>query len=279
MGLEIEQKTVIISKKAELARILMRDCVGFLMPGKTEGKNRLGRTEDLLKEGYGLVVLFNHFSLRDPFQILKDIIINNPLMREKEIIFPITEHQYKKYKLLFKPLSGLLKMKLYPIANPGTLKVLALKNNPEKYSKTVSRQRLLLIEYMNSAVEVLKKGGIVPMAPQGERKNSLEMPQDSEKTKKPIAATATLIANLNKNGIEKVAFLIIGVGIENITDYGAKVKGLNPRKRYTLKIGPTYTKQELLELAQNNLRAIDQGVFEVLAAVVPPSYNKLKPEF
>lgn len=57
----------------------------------------LTRAQELLAEDFGIVVLINHFSLRDAQEILKDIIWGQPMFWERLMSAPIAAHQYRPF--------------------------------------------------------------------------------------------------------------------------------------------------------------------------------------
>jgi len=271
---EHELTTINISKKAEIFRPPIKKLISSFMPSEIEGKENLEHTKKLIKDGYGVVIFFDHFSLRDPIQPVLDIITANPSMKNLRILAPIAEHHYRYSKFVLGPLGYLTEIKTVPTITPNTLERAV--NNPNIESGLKIKQRKFTDNYKRKMLEYLSTGGIVLFAPQIKREEKLVVPKEEE-SKRPITH---LIANLKRNKIEKVAFLIVGIGIKNAIDYSKnKVGKYNLKKIYTVNIGSTLTLNEILDRTQGDLRtkirASDRIILEELGKVVPPAYNKL----
>lgn len=70
----------------------------------------------------------------------------------------------------------------------------------------------------------------------------------------------------------KIALLIIGIGIDGVTDY-SKVKGFNFFRRYFYNVGECLTSDEIIERVNGNFGQIDDFVFDQLRKVVPSEYK------
>jgi len=297
-----------ISPIEKIIRQGARTILTPFIPGQVEGKENLTRIDDLLKKGYGIVTLYNHISLRDPLQILEDIVLNNKLMQNKEIALSVDLGGYRILKPLFGPLASRAKMKFCPVVNQtdfGNLKRKHDKQNKKaknillvsadslnhlaerqtrERNELLSLQKKLLSLYFKTVLDVLGEGGIVLIAPQATRKEWLGIPTANGDEKSP-SAVATLVAQFDHNKLDKVAFLFIGLGIKNANDYSLKKVGnynlFGKYRKYIVHIGPILTKDELKQLGQTagnengkgkTRRGIEKAVREELAKVVPKEY-------
>ncbi len=239
-----------------------------ITPSIVEGKENLTKVEELLREEYGLIVVFNHFSYRDPWQVLKDIIIKFPTMIKREILCPIHKHQYKKFKLLLAPLAGFAQINLFPITSPKDKLITNKGADREERMNVIVEARRDYANYLATAAKYLKTGGVVPLAIQGGREKSLRY-------KETIRPIEHIITALEEQGINKASVLFVGIGKENETNY--RVEGFDTKRKYTVKIGPALILAELKEAAKKNNRSIDKEAISQLGLIVPPPYNKLEP--
>lgn len=211
------------------------------------------RAESLLGEGYGLIGLMNHFSVRDAPQALA-LLARSRIMRQRPYIAPAASHQLAANEGLVRFFTALFAIELCPVitpfggsdgANPAEIRA----NNDAYRSRTAA---------------VLQEGGIMLLAPQARRSPRLGTPRG-----RPVAK---LLEHFPAGGETRVALLFIGFGIPGVTGYAReKVGGLNLATRYEARIGATITLAEALQ-AQPDLDAIDDWVFAQLRTVVPPSY-------
>lgn len=293
-----------VPPKISIVTKIIREAAPTIFPpifsDKIEGKENLSRIEELLDKGYSIVILHNHFSLYDSFRVL-EFVLKHKSMRNKEICIPIIEDLYRYTKLV----PQATKIKFCPIVTQVQLDILDRKHKKqyeksEKSSsatlesldrlkekqerekeKLIKQQKPLNSLYFKTALDTLREGGIVIIAPQVARDDSLKMPIGDSPT-----AVSTLIAHLDHDKLDKVAFLPIGLGIENQTDYSEnKVGRYNFKKRYIRHVGPIFTKDELKHLAAVNQtgqkktrRGVEKVVIEELAKLVPKEYLKPPPQ-
>lgn len=261
-----------------------------------EGKENLTRVEELSKKGYAVIILWNHFSGRDSLQILEDLVLKHKFMQNKEVCLPIWEGLYHYAKYPLEPLAHSTRIKLCPVVNQDSFDALG-KKHQEQYKKAekspsttpdsldelkkkqaherlklVLRGRKLNRLAFENILENSKKGGITSFAPQTVREEWLKMPTTDKDNKSP-AAVSTLVAQYDREGIDKVAFLFVGLGVKNAPNYSKhKVHGFNFLKKYTVHIGATYTKDELKQ------RAIEKLALEQFLLEHPPTLEQPTPE-
>lgn len=227
------------------------------LPMRSEQKQQfdgLTRAKELLRLGVGVNILFNHFSARDPLEVIR-LTLDDSIMRKRPVLVPIAFHAYRKW---FKLLENALNVELCPIVTQDTIDAGENNDYPLGYGRT---------EYFEKAIKTLQKGGIVVLAPQTGRREYLGEPE-----RRTVGA---FIAQANRRHFDKYAFLFVGLGMKNAEDYKReRVGGLNPFKKYQVKIGPTFTKEEVLEEVKGDLRAVDNWVFQQLGIIVPENYRQ-----
>jgi hypothetical protein len=212
------------------------------------------RAESLLEQGYGLIALMNHFSVRDAPQALA-LLARSRVMRQRPYIAPAASHQVAVYEGLVRFFTALFAIELCPVVTPfrgpnGTSREEIRANNNAYRARTAA---------------VLQEGGLMLLAPQAHRSPRLGTPRGR--------AVAKLLEQFSPRSTPHVALLFMGLGIPGVTDYAREqVGGLNLAKRYEARIGATFTVEEALK-AQPDLDAIDDWVFAQLRTVVPRSYT------
>ncbi len=214
----------------------------------------IDKAKEALRQGFGLIVIINHFSLKDPPLTINEIFKHN-VMGSKKITAPIAYHVDKPS---YHEVGKLIDVTFSPIVTENTVK----KGKHDGREKSEGKQ-----EYLNASLDILRLGGIVILAPQGERKGTLGEPNES-------IIVGTIIAYAKKRRIEKFAFLFMGLGIEGVNDYSEKkVRGLNLFKKYNINIGACLTNQELMKKAGGNYREVGRIVYEELDKIVPSNYK------
>lgn len=213
-----------------------------------------GRAEDLLEDGWGLVVLINHFSNRDPVEVLKDIIWKNPIMRGKQILGPMAYHQYS---LAVNIVCKLFGVEPRPLVTAETLQRKPNVGHPLMYGSG---------RYITDAIIALQNGGIVLVAPQTTRKERLDIPE--------YPTVAYFLHHARQKKLEHVAYMLVGLGIMGVQDYSkGNVGGINLLRNYSVSIGLTLTQGELVAGAKKNNMSPDKFVYDHLAPLVPEAYR------
>jgi hypothetical protein len=230
-----------------------------------DDNHSVNKAKEILGGGNGLIIVINHFSLRDPPQAVNEI-FHHAVMNSKKIITPIAYHMDKD---MYHWLGKIIDVVLKPIVTKSTIN----EGTPNDRELNDGMK-----EYFDESMELLKKGGIVVLTPQGTRLPHLGQPDNP--------TIGTFMATANKNGLDRYAFLFIGFGIKGADDYSdKKIKGLNLSRKYTVNIGTCLTREEILAEAQaeaektenatkkprNPFRFVDKVVYEELRKVVPPN--------
>lgn len=242
-----------ISRQKQWQRWLVRLAIRGLIPARVvHDSGGLQRAETLASTGYGLLVLMNHFSLRDGLQILH-FLYGSDILRRRATLAPAASHHLEGSPLPV--LAERVGVRLLPVASP----------------EAVARHRLAPgsgtspVVYAREAIATLKAGGIVLLAPQAGRRPLLGEPQ--------MHPVSLLLAQAQRQRVRNVALLFIGLGIAGVTDYALeKVGGLNPCRRYEICVGHTFTLAEALESA-GKLRQVDAWAYRQLRNWVPATYR------
>ncbi|MDX1615444.1 MAG: hypothetical protein R3300_14120 [Candidatus Promineifilaceae bacterium] len=229
---------------------------GWLMPGRLDDPHRaLAQSEGLNAQGYGIVLLINHFSTRDSLQALQ-LLFASPVFSRRPILAPVAFHQYGRYGALIRFLARRLGLQLCPIVTGGTVKRLGA-----SYQRGQG-----LPAYLQAAAGCLAQGGIILLAPQGGRRRRLGRPRG-----RPVG---NLLAYAKRHGVSDVALLLLGLGLSEAEDYDdPSLRGYNLGRVYDLHLGQLITLQQLTQQGLR-LRQIDAWVFERLAELVPTAYMR-----
>ena len=207
--------------------------------------------ETILEQGNGLIVLMNHFSMRDALQVASWL-FRNRAARNRLIIAPVAFHQNSP---LVRFLADLIAIKLCPIVTSRTIE---LGSGEERLGTGIR-------DYLNTAVDSLKDGGIVLIAPQGSRKSQLGRPIGH-----PVGI---IISRANRKGVHNFGILCFGLGMPGVVSYDKKsIGGSNLFRRFDLRIGQPYIADEAVKLA-GGIDLLDAWIFEELADLVPDVYR------
>lgn len=231
----------------------------------TDNDHSIDRAKAILRDGNGLIVVINHFSLKDPLLAVIEV-FRNTIMGSRKIITPIAYHMDRS---IFRKIGGVNGVTFMSIVTKNTMK--EGKNNDRKLNDG-------MLEYIAKSVELLKRGGIVVLAPQGTRMSHLGQPDN--------LTVGTFMAAAKKNELENYAFLFIGFGIKGVDDYSKK-REFNLFEKYIVNIGACLTSEEVLTEAEkmaeesgetlkklrSPLRFVDKVVYKKLREIVPQNYK------
>lgn len=221
-------------------------------------ENGLARFEEKVdKEGYGGIVVLKHFSLKDPPQALKDIVFGSSVLRGKEVVVPAARHQVYPGLRQFARLFGVT---IDPIVTERTVERAIEKEKP---IPKIDEGR---DQFVKDALDHLKRGQLVALAPEGTRRPNLEP--------YPKSSIGSLLgaARLAK---AKVAVLFVDFRVAGQEEGYWDRSGFNPLKKYEARIGRCLTAEEMLQMANGSFKQIDEGVvlpeMRRAAAIVKPS--------
>lgn len=217
----------------------------------TDANGSIEKAKGVLKAGQGLIIIINHFSGKDPIQAVVEV-FRYPVMSDKKVIAPVAVH---KDNPILHFVGKITDMTPKPIVTQKT--IAAGKNNGRPLNDGMK-------EYLEDSINLLKKGGVVVLAPQGTRMPHLGQPNSP--------TIGTLMAAANRNKLENYAFLFIGFGIRGVDDYSRKT-GLNPRDRYTANVGACLPSEEILARAKGKFKNADAVAYDELRKVVPDAYK------
>jgi 1-acyl-sn-glycerol-3-phosphate acyltransferase len=209
------------------------------------------QVETILEQGNGLIVLMNHFSMRDALQVAAWL-YRKRVAGRRLIVAPVAYHQHNP---IVRFLADLIAIKLCPIVTSRTIKL----GNGEK------RRGAGIRDYLNTAVDSLSDGGIVLIAPQGSRKSQLGRPVGH-----PVG---NIISRAGRKGVHNFGIMCFGLGMPGVTSYDKKsVGGSNTFRLFDLRIGQPYLADEAVELA-GGIDLLDSWIFEELGELVPDVYR------
>lgn len=244
-----------ISRQQRWQRRLVRAGVHFIIPADAVlDAGGLRRAESLARAGYGTLVLMNHFSLRDGLQVLH-LVYGSEALRRRPTLAPAASHHLGGP--LLPALADAVGIRLLPITTTE-----AVQDQGLDPASGVSP-----LAYARQAIGTLRGGGIVLLAPQAGRRPVLGEPR--------MRPVSLLLAQARRQRVRDVALFFVGLGIAGENDYTLEnVGGLNPGRRYEVRIGHTYTLDEALECA-GGLRGLDAWVYRELRRWVPAPYTRL----
>jgi len=233
-------------------RLLTKRIADLIFPYHVlDEEGSMVKFEHMLNQGYGFIVIINHFSTRDSAQVLAHL-LDNQAVGPRPILAPVAYHQHNSIVQFW---SQRMAIELCPIVTARTVEALG-----DEYIQGAG-----LAEYASLAMDCLRQGGVLLLAPQGGRQSTLGEPEG-----RPLG---NLLALARRRGVEKVALMFIGLGYPGVADYSRKrVGGANIGKRYELRIGQTITTEEAIHLAGGR-RRIDAWSFQQLRRLVPAIYG------
>lgn len=223
------------------------------------GEDGLFDFENFLLGGFGGVVIVKHFSLRDPLQTIKDILVASDIIRQREILAALARHRANVVAML--P-SKLIDLKVRTIVTQNSLD-----DAVKKSIYPLPKLNEGVPVYIRDALEVISNGGVVPVAPEGERRDNLELyaPSSLHRTKKErenhkIRTIGTMLAWAQRLGVENIAFLFVDLRVSG-KDRGYWESGwFNLGHKYEIRIGRVLTSKQIMEMADGNIRLVDRDV-------------------
>jgi len=241
---EVSSFTTIVRKgSALLSRCLPFPCdVSVVDDG-------LARAKELLRDNYGLAIIWNHSNMRDGPAIIVHIIFANSTLNSRRVLVPIADHQHG---MITRILAKTLDTDLVPIVTNETLARGKAGARPVGHGK---------LRYAHEAISILKQGGVVVLAPQGTRGNYLADESGIERSLR------FLVKLTDREQFDRFALLFVGISMKGIQDYNSEnLRGLNHGVTYNLRVGRCVTKEEAIKLAGGNYGS---WVCEELKPLVP----------
>ncbi len=211
----------------------------------------LQRAGFLAGRGMGVLVLINHFSLRDGFDTFR-LLFTQPTLRRLSMLAPVASHLIDSRVRL---LAGLFGVALAPITSPEAVANLGL---PAESGANA-------LAYSQAAISRLGAGGLVLLAPQAGRRPCLTPPQGM----RPVSL---LLAQARRKRATNFCLLFVGLGLAGAARYSLETTGgLNLGQRYELRVGKAFTFDEAVALA-GDLRQVEGWVYGQLARLTPAAY-------
>ena len=218
----------------------------------------LNRAQELVKEGYGLIIIFPHFSMRDAVDMM-GFTARQPVFIERLITSPIARHIFDSLRFIIDPVTKIGSIDMYPVVNEDTK---TKKKHREKYKDVPEGEGMR--PYLRAAVKTLKEGGIVPVAVQTGRRSHLY----ENGIKKSLSGLARMVG---REGFKKYAVLFVGLEHPGIEDYATEEEKFNPFKKYRVNVGRLFTAEQIAQLAVED---IDVWAYSQLEPFVPKQYRK-----
>jgi hypothetical protein len=244
--------------KAQLSRVkagMRRLAVPLsapLLPGRIQANaGGLQRAGFLASRGMGVLVLINHFSLRDGLDSFR-LLFTNPALRQLPMLAPAASHLIDRRVRL---LTALFAVEVSPITSPEAVANLGLA--PSSGDNALA--------YSQAAITRLRGGGVVLVAPQAGRRPCLEPPAGM----RPVSL---LLAQAQRKRVTDFCLLFVGLGLAGATAYNLETTGgLNLGQHYELRLGEAYTFDEAVAVA-GSVRQVEEWAYEQLAGLVPAAY-------
>lgn len=215
----------------------------------------LNWAEALLQQDppWGLVVAFNHYSLRD-FVDTARVLATSQVIRERPVLVPIAFHQHNP---LVAKIGEYFDLIFSPIVIRDTV-------NKPGYDHVHRGQGLA--KYVRDAAKVLAAGGVVPISLQEGRRPKLGGPE--------VPALSFFLKHMERQRVERVAILFVGLGLRGETDYSRPgVDKLNIGRLVEVKIGDAFTKTEATVAASSVGQSLDQWAYAQIRPLVPEAYR------
>ena len=214
---------------------------------------------ELVASGHGLVLLGTHFSLRDGPGMFLYVASQNDAMIDKPWVAPVARHITEIARLANWVFGARIDLK--PVVTASTM---------EKPRFHHLHRGEGLRDYIISATDTLKRGGVVALFPQSTRVPYLKEPDEYDK------AMEFLMSRTSRAQVNDFGILPVGFGVEGVQDY-KKLRGLNPGVKYTINVGKLWTKTEALEMAHETQRSMDGWAIDQLRQLVPENYRDIPP--
>lgn len=231
--------------------------IPWLFPASfSEGEKPKGliKAEELVKDGYGLVIASRHFSSRDFLMLTAFVRQKSELTQNREIYVPLAFHQYTPGAIRLLKYHGVTPR---PIVTEDT--VAKHKNFDSDGNERKSGEGTT--NFMRRATIILNEGGVVFLAPSAKR-TLLHEPWEG----RPIETFVRLTKG-------KLAIISVGfdIGIGPITSY-EKFQGYNLWLEYKVGFGGVYTKEELVDKASQQGISVDRLISDDIAKLTRPEF-------
>jgi hypothetical protein len=266
----ITNRVVKISKKQYAARVAFERITNILFPFEiVAGRENIAVVDQYLADGNMLIVLNNHFSLRDSLQMIQ-ILLALSEGRKRLAGLPLATHQYNKFSDF---VYGNMGFDTYPILTPEGLKnqlrIIRALDIP-KNDKTIMKQLLMKQlgmhkdQFIASAAYLLTQRGILGTAPEAHR--------FARFNKFPGESITDIALVLEKYGVslDKVMVWLVGMGVKGVEDY-SEVSKFNVRKQNQVVLSEPVSVsalQKQVEESQGQIPSLDHLCYLLLAQLL-----------
>lgn len=235
---KVETATYPTPLRREVARLMLSPFLrsDIIKDPECDG---LADFEKMLLEGFGGVVVFKHFSLKDPPLILKEIASLSEVVRGRHIIVPTSSHQVWRGEVR---LARMLGIQLNKIVTENTVKKAVRKGKPEPKLGEGNTQ------FLRDAVGIISEGGILFIAPEGERKPNLKPYYERAQDQTPKRPMGFFVTAARRSNVENIAFLFVDLRLTGRENYWGK-NSFNPLNKYEVRIGRALTLRQVMETA------------------------------
>src|SRR3989344_4326343 len=249
----VENGSLISTQQLAERRLIVQQ-IGEQFP--TEGidtHHSLNRMAAISQEGLGFIVTTNHFC-RDDFKRTLGVLLRQEALAQKRVTIAIGLHEFPTYE----PFAIAAGITTYPVTTQGSIDALGSKAPPLGTG---------MEEFMGAAVETLKQGNLVIMAPQGGRRPRM--------TRSEGRILQTLFGDAEDEGVE-FGVLFAGIGIKGQGDYANR--DYHYGETFVLRFGRAYTNIELISTIEGDsdsqrLRKVDDFWESQTRLLVPPEYH------
>ncbi|GEM_PF-2558512 len=207
------------------------------------------------KDGDGLLIVINHYSLLDGPAAFMYVASKIPTMLDRPWLAPTARHISDVTKLLNQMFGTQIDIK--PIVTRSTLRKQKFVNHQLNDG---------LFAYLRGAAKTFKDGGIVVLAPQGTRMPYLKEPGGYDIAMKSLMELTT------RMGVNNIGVLPVGLGLSGVKDYTG-YSGLNVRRQHEVIVGPLAMKNSDPDITTQP----DLWAFGQLKKLVPENYLKIPP--
>lgn len=227
-------------------------------------EGQLAKVEILLSEGYGVVGLVPHFSYGDFMRVISSLLQNSPVIQNREMLIPLAVHQDRPLMRWMEAYTQIQLANLITLDTRKKEKVYVDKGQRVPWQSKVAGSGDHV--YMGRAAEVLKRAGVIMVAPQGGRRPILE---HFEKE-----AVRFIDSGARRLGVKKLAYMFFGIDAPHLKNYRKKgLSGMHPFRPYVVTLGPVMTSAGLRERAETNGRTIDQEAYAIMLELAPLNYR------
>jgi len=252
----------------------------------SEEDGGIKRAKELLRLGYGGIVTINHFALRDSVEMLACSSLACREIFNAPIIAPVEMGQSIQLPFITSVVGPLLGMSFYPVANGDTMEKIAHgKLSPYAAGGRKIKEGDGTGAFLPAAMQALRNGGLVELAPQLGRRNKLQiLPNPAGDDLKKIQGPIDTLLGRSRTTPKKVFFLTLSLSLIKNQKIGPRGifrgdysdinysnhNGILLGQKFQIVLGPTLTHAEMIELAKRMNMTVDQITLLTHALSVDP---------